>query len=177
MNALPPPPRDTKDWTWVLDRPCPECGFNSTDFDRDDFADRIDDTVNFWRARLAADDVRIRPEITIWSPLEYGCHIRDALAVFDQRFALMLSQDDAHFDDWDPDQAALTGEYPLQNPRTVAGQIAVHGAAVSERLRSMRPEDWNCTGSRSNGSLFTVDSLARYLLHDLIHHEWDVDVS
>ena len=18
---------DTKDWTWVLDRPCPECGF------------------------------------------------------------------------------------------------------------------------------------------------------
>ena len=19
---------DTKDWTWVLDRPCPECGFD-----------------------------------------------------------------------------------------------------------------------------------------------------
>jgi len=21
---------DTKDWTWVLERPCPECGFDAT---------------------------------------------------------------------------------------------------------------------------------------------------
>ena len=23
---------DTKDWTWVLQRPCPECGFNTQGF-------------------------------------------------------------------------------------------------------------------------------------------------
>ena len=25
---------DTKDWTWVLDRPCPECGFEASTRDR-----------------------------------------------------------------------------------------------------------------------------------------------
>ena len=26
--------RDTKDWTWVLDRACGECGFDAGAFDR-----------------------------------------------------------------------------------------------------------------------------------------------
>ena len=26
---------DTKDWTWVLERPCPECGLNAHGFARD----------------------------------------------------------------------------------------------------------------------------------------------
>ncbi|HEY5013683.1 MAG TPA: DinB family protein, partial [Acidimicrobiia bacterium] len=26
---------DTKDWTWVLERPCPECGFDASAFARE----------------------------------------------------------------------------------------------------------------------------------------------
>ena len=26
---------DTKDWTWVLQRPCPECGFDTQAFSRE----------------------------------------------------------------------------------------------------------------------------------------------
>ena len=27
---------DTKDWTWVLERPCPECGFDASSVSFDD---------------------------------------------------------------------------------------------------------------------------------------------
>ena len=35
-------------------------------------------------------------------------------------------------------------------------------------------DDWDRPGRRSNGSVFTVDTLGRYHLHDLVHHRWDV---
>ena len=38
---------DTKDWTWVLERPCPECGFDASAVVRE----RIPETVR----RNAAD--------------------------------------------------------------------------------------------------------------------------
>ena len=33
---------------------------------------------------------------------------------------------------------------------------------------------WDRRGTRSNGSVFTVESLGRYHLHDVVHHLWDV---
>jgi len=32
---------DTKDWTWVLERPCPECGFDATAVRREELDNRI----------------------------------------------------------------------------------------------------------------------------------------
>ena len=37
-------------------------------------------------------------------------------------------------------------------------------------------QDWERTGIRSNGSLFTAATLGQYGLHDLVHHLWDVGV-
>ena len=33
---------------------------------------------------------------------------------------------------------------------------------------------WGRTGIRSDGAAFTVDTFARYFLHDPVHHLWDV---
>ena len=41
----------------------------------------------------------------------------------------------------------------------------------------MRPDQWQRTGRRSNGSAFTVETLGRYHLHDVVHHLWDVGVT
>ena len=35
------PEPDTKDWTWVLDRPCPDCGFDASSVSASDVADRL----------------------------------------------------------------------------------------------------------------------------------------
>jgi hypothetical protein len=35
-------------------------------------------------------------------------------------------------------------------------------------------DQWDRPGRRSDGASFTVDSIARYYLHDIEHHLWDV---
>jgi hypothetical protein len=34
--------------------------------------------------------------------------------------------------------------------------------------------EWGRKGLRSDGATFTIDTFGRYLLHDPIHHLWDV---
>jgi hypothetical protein len=35
-------------------------------------------------------------------------------------------------------------------------------------------EQWNRTGTRSDGARFTVSSFAQYFIHDPVHHVHDV---
>jgi hypothetical protein len=97
---------DTKDWTWVLDRPCPEGGFDAPDLDHDRIPQAIRDNATLWDVVLETDDAAVRPAAHLWSPLEYACHVRDVNELFAQRLAQMLSQDAPTFDNWDQDAAA-----------------------------------------------------------------------
>ncbi|RDJ94211.1 hypothetical protein B4Q13_16235, partial [Lacticaseibacillus rhamnosus] len=84
---------DSKDWTWVLERPCPDCGFDTRGFAVTAVPGMIMANAEAWQAALAGD-ARTRPDPGKWSPLEYGCHVRDVLRLYDQRRELMLTQDD-----------------------------------------------------------------------------------
>lgn len=168
---------DTKDWTWVLRRPCPECGLDTRSVDVTGLPERIRAIAADWHRTLTArDDVRTRPRPQVWSPLEYGCHVRDVLRVFDRRLLLMLTQDDARFDDWDQDAAAVEGDYAGQDPLAVDRQLQDAAAVIADRYAGVHGDQWRREGLRSNGSRFTVDTFGRYLLHDLVHHVHDVGV-
>src|SRR5580765_7158005 len=97
---------DTKDWTWVLDSACPECGYDAATVDPRDIGDRTRRAIPRWQAVLQRADARTRPSPDVWSPAEYGCHIRDVLTTFDGRLRLMLSVEDARFANWDQDATA-----------------------------------------------------------------------
>ena len=45
---------DTKDWTWVLERPCPECGLDTSSFTREQIPALLRANAAAWRAPLAA---------------------------------------------------------------------------------------------------------------------------
>jgi hypothetical protein len=77
--------KDDKDWTWVLDRPCPECGLNSRTLDRADIAPIVRSSAAAWQPVLSSAAVRDRPAPDVWSALEYGCHVRDVFVLFDER--------------------------------------------------------------------------------------------
>ena len=168
---------DTKDWTWVLTRPCPECGFDASSFGRDDIAPMIRDSTARWQAILARADVLLRPRDDMWSPLEYGCHVRDVYRVGDGRLELMLDEENPTFPDWDQDGTAIEEHYGDQDPITIAYELDAVGSNVAARLDGVRGSQWDRPGMRSNGSRFTVDSFARYLIHDPLHHEYDVRTS
>ena len=74
---------DDKDWTWVLQRPCPECGLDTRGIAREDVAGMLRANAQAWPAVLAGADARHRPAPATWSALEYGCHVRDVFRRFD----------------------------------------------------------------------------------------------
>jgi hypothetical protein len=165
---------DDKDWTWVLDRVCPDCGFDTGAVDRDDLAGRIDLTSAAWREVLNRPDAGQRPDEATWSPLEYACHVRDVHRVYAGRVARMLSEDDPYYENWDQDAAAVEDRYAEQDPAVVAHELSEAGAALGTLFAGVTGDGWDRTGRRSDGAAFTVDSIGRYYLHDIEHHLWDV---
>jgi hypothetical protein len=163
---------DTKDWTWVINQPCPECGLDASSVAYDEIPDRLTTNAASWVELLKRDEVGVRLKPDVWSPLEYACHVRDVFTLFDQRLVRMLTEDDPLFANWDQDETALQERYAEQDPAAVArqippaaNQIATRFAQVTDRAR---------TGRRSDGAVFTIESFARYLLHDPVHHLHDV---
>jgi hypothetical protein len=119
-------------------------------------------------------DVGERPTEDRWSPLEYGCHVRDLFRIFDGRLVLMLTEDNPTFENWDQDATAAEGDYGTQHPGTVATALYEAASVLAGRFENVEEGQWKRPGTRSNGSLFTVESLGIYLIHDPVHHLWDV---
>ncbi len=165
---------DTKDWTWVLERPCPACGFDAARVEPPEVAGAVLDVLPRWLDVLGRVEARERPDPVTWSPAEYGCHVRDVFVVFDRRVRLMLDGDDPLFDNWDQDVTAIEDDYASQLPSEIASQLDVAGRAVAETFAAVPDDAWSRTGRRSNGSVFTVATLSTYFLHDVVHHLHDV---
>jgi adenosylmethionine-8-amino-7-oxononanoate aminotransferase len=56
------------------------------------------------------------------------------------------------------------------------GSTAVEAALkLADLFDSVVGEQWQRRGLRSDGSAFTVATLAQYLMHDPVHHVWDVE--
>lgn len=175
------PRRDDKDWRWVLERPCPECGFDASSVDRDDLGPQVRSNAAAWRALLSRGAaVKVRPPSgpdrgPVWSALEYGAHVRDVYDLFQRRINEMLRHDNPTFAEWDQDQAAIDRGYRDEDPDRVSYRLAVTAGQVADVLDRLRPDQWARTGQRSDGASFTVASIAAYLLHDATHHLHDAE--
>jgi DinB superfamily len=171
MDIIP----DTKDWTWVLERPCPECGLDTRQIRRENVPRLLREVSATWVAILEQrEDVRTRPSPAVWSPLEYACHVRDVFGLYDHRLERMLLEEDPLFPNWDQDAAALAERYGEQDPARVAAQLHEAGELLAAHFQSVQDEQWQRPGRRSDGARFTVETFARYLIHDPIHHLYDV---
>jgi hypothetical protein len=166
---------DTKDWTWVISRRCPECGFNGSGVSHTDVAGRIRADAAQWPRRLSAPDARSRPSPEVWSALEYGCHVRDVHRKFNERVEMMLAEDEPRFPNWDQDATAIEDDYGSQDPVVVTSELVDAAAAVADTYDRVPSDAWPRRGLRSNGSEFTIASIAVYHLHDVVHHAHDVD--
>ena len=170
MDVVP----DTKDWTWVLERPCGECGFDAAGTEPADLPPALRANGEAWAAVLRQAEVRRRPAAGVWSPLEYACHVRDVHRTMRGRVQLMLEQDVPTFANWDQDATSVAERYGEQDPAAVAQELAAAAEAAARAYEQVRGPAWDRVGLRSGGSRFTVTSLGRYHLHDVVHHLRDV---
>ena len=165
---------DTKDWTWTLQRRCPDCGFDARTVAAQDVAPTTLASTSPWAVVLDRPEATRRPAPDVWSPLEYACHVRDVCRVFDGRVRLMLDEDAPRFANWDQDETAVADRYGEQDPVVVGAELQDAAATVSDTFARVRDDQWGRTGLRSDGSEFTVLTLGQYFLHDLAHHLVDV---
>src|ERR1700744_5878729 len=144
MTIIP----DGKDWTWVLSRVCPECGFDTQSFAREEIPAMIRANAAAWRAPLAAPDAADRPRADGWPGLESGCHVRDVFRLYDYRLGLMLTEDDPLYPNWDQDETAVADRYDTQDPATVADELAAAAEAIAARFAALSPAQWDRRGRR-----------------------------
>jgi hypothetical protein len=171
-HTIPP---DNKDWTWVLERSCPECGYDTRSITGPDAPALIRRMAADWDGLLqAGGTVAVRPRPDRWSTLEYGCHVRDVFRLAQFRLGLMLIEDDPAFANWDQNGTAVSNNYSGQDPCAVAGQLDEEADRVALLLQGVQPHQWSRSGRRSDGAVFTVETFARYVVHDPVHHLWDV---
>jgi hypothetical protein len=166
---------DTKDWTWVLERACPECGFDASTCQAEAVAALVRVVAVRWMDLHAAGRIRSgRNSPAKWSSLEYACHVRDVFTRFDARFELMLTRDDPLFPNWDQDASAIEDRYDEQDPEVVVVGLRAASEQITMRLDAIGTDEWQRPGRRSDGASFTVETMSRYMVHDPIHHLWDV---
>lgn len=165
------------DWTWVLERPCDECGYRADALGRNELGPRMRAVGGAWRELLGRGEAvhRLRDDDgRTWTPLQYGCHVRDVLELFEARTREMLKKrKPPTFKDWDQEAAAIKGDYAAQDPARVAYDLASNAGKYADVLDRVDGDEWSKPGTRSDGAEFTVESLARYALHDVEHHLWD----
>jgi len=118
--------------------------------------------------RLSDDDQRT------WTPLQYGCHVRDVCKMYEDRSRQMLKKrKPPTFTDWDYEAEVVKSDYAAQDPDKVAYELATNAGKYADLLDRVGGDEWDKQGVRADGSPLTVDSAARMALHDMSHHLWD----
>ncbi len=174
-------PGADRHWAQVQEEPCEECGFDPLGTDPADLPGAVRGLSRRFRAPLTrflpGEDpsviVRARPEPTTWSALEYTCHTRGALALFDRRIRLALEEDDPVLEWWDHEAAAVDEAYNAEDPVAAADGLAAAAEGLAATLASVPPDAWDRTARRGEDR-FTVVGMGRYALHEGHHHLLDV---
>lgn len=174
MERHPPSiPSESRDWTFVLESGCRECGWEPTP-DVGRLREELTRALGAWPALLAGPEAAVRPEPTVWSAIEYGSHVRDMARLLALRVASMLETDDPQFANWDGDVANVVRRDWDADPAGLIRDIARAGEEAEAQLDRVGPAALGRRGHRGDGVPFTVLSLLQFVEHDISHHVADV---
>lgn len=127
---------------------------------------------------LRGDDpiLRDRPEPDTWSPLEYGCHVRDVLLVQRERVLLARRAQRPSFPPMGRDERAEHDGYAEQLPADVARQLVDAGHLLTNDLDRLGPSDWDRTMiyNYPTSQERSLRWVAVHTLHEVRHHLADI---
>lgn len=157
---------------------CSQCGFVYDLGQAAAAADAINERVGAAVAILRSRDVdvRSRRKPDQWSPLEYGCHLRDMLLVQRERVLAALRVDRPDCTAMGRDERVVHDGYADQEPADVGRQLADAAQMFGNVLGRLSAEDWNRvvvyhfpeTSERS------LRWLAVHTVHEAQHHLGDI---
>jgi hypothetical protein len=160
-----------------MDR-CEQCGFEYSMTKVPDAASSIVTGVAEFVSLLGGRDadVRSRAEPATWSPLEYGCHLRDVLLVQRERVLAGRRMDRPAFNPMGRDERADHDGYADQQPADVGRQLSDAAQLFSNVLNRLSPEDWDRHIMYNYPKLAerSLRWVAVHTLHEVSHHLLDI---
>jgi hypothetical protein len=121
------------------------------------------------------DHLRTRRQLSRWSPLEYGCHVRDMLFVQRERVLAARRMDCPSFDSMGRDERVEYDGYAEQQPARVARQLTEAAQLFADDLSRLAAQDWGRTVMYNYPTRLarTLRWVAMHTLHELHHHLLD----
>jgi hypothetical protein len=170
-------------WQWAraqTDR-CPQCGLHPGGMDRDALGGELLVSAADWRNFLLNADylyLRTIPAPGIFSPIQYGAHVRDIQQVYGDRILLMVHEDNPVFPQLNPEEGEWD-RYNRLDAAELADDIEAQARRLVDILDTLQPQDWSRTMIRDGGSdgvfEFTIVGLANYAVHESHHHLLDAN--
>jgi hypothetical protein len=160
-------------------RHCDECGFDAMPSGGPDVAAAVGSLGERYRGPLTNGDPSVgrRPDEKTWSPLEYGAHVRDVIAIWNLMLKQALTHDRPQFPTPDPDvadRAAADGRYDEQDPTAVAGDLAANAERMATKLSSVDSQGWSRVVVLGDEEVSALD-IANKVLHEGHHHLNDIE--
>jgi DinB superfamily len=157
---------------------CDECGF---EYDLDQAPGAGPAIVNDAGAIAeiltnGAAVLRTRRRTEEWSPLEYGCHVRDVLLVQRERVLAARRADRPSCDPMGRDERVEHDGYAEQDPHDVARQLTDAARLFAHDLSRLGPADWDRTLMYNYPTTWerSLRWVAVHTVHELHHHLLDV---
>ena len=167
---------DDKDWTWVLERRCPECGFDASGFERELVGSMILANAAAWQRVLRAARRRQRPRRRCGRRSSTRATCATCSASTTSGSSACSQRTTRSTRTGIRTRRPSTTTTREQDPATVAEELVIAAARLAAPFdavhrRAVEPHRARAATARTSRS-----SRSRaYLIHDPIHHLWDVE--
>lgn len=158
--------------------PCPECNFIYELRRAPTAGHEVREQIAEVAAILLAEDVDVRSRIQsdVWSPLEYGCHLRDVLLVQRERVLSARRVNGADCPPMGREERVEHDGYGDQEPTDVARQLTDAAMLFSNVLTRLTADDWDRIVVYNYPEIHErpLRWLAVHTVHDVQHHLLDI---
>ncbi len=114
----------------------------------------------------------------MFSPLQYGAHVRDIVRVYGDRIELAIAEDNPTFPQFSPSSEVFEA-YNTMAVAELASDLDAQARRLATIVGNLHDDQWERTLVRDGGTdgvfTFTVHGQACYALHESHHHLLDAN--
>jgi S-DNA-T family DNA segregation ATPase FtsK/SpoIIIE len=156
-----------------------ECGFRYEDVTVQAIPQRLVQAVDELAGEVAGEPDAVwrrRPAPSVWSPLEYCCHLRDVLVTQRERVVRILVEECPTVLPMHRDQRAVLTRYAEEDTSRTLDQLRMAADMAAWTFASVDASQWmrGCLYNHPEPKTRSLEWLARHTLHEAVHHLMDV---
>jgi DNA segregation ATPase FtsK/SpoIIIE, S-DNA-T family len=157
---------------------CEQCGFDYAELVMSEAPEQFRSRVSSIVGQLeghSMEVLRTRPTPTVWSALEYGCHVRDVLLIQRERTLLALVEDNPQFPPMYREERVRNARYEADNLSEVSEQLTVAASMLAKLAGELTGKELSrpCVYNFPEPTQRDVGWLYRHTMHEVIHHLMD----